>query len=225
MSLVTFAKSRPGLAVTAVFAAFAPLVFLITEAIAAIAWTAGTYSYATNYISDLGTTVCGSTYAGRLMCSPLHGVMNFGYVAMGVGVAVVATLLATRLPALRRIIVTALGWAVPVGMTLVATFHGGVESVANGTMWLHVLGAGVAIICGNTLAIIAGSHRERIGMPRWYAPTGVGLGVVGLLGLALLLGGATFLAEGVFERIAVYTIFAWLLATSVAFVRCFRAER
>jgi hypothetical membrane protein len=148
------------------------------------------------------------------MCSPLHGVMNFGYVAMGVGVAVTVGLLASRLHGFRRVASTALGCLVAVGMILVATFHGGVESVDNGTITLHVLGATIAITLGNTLAIIAGANAARLDFPRWYARAAIALGVIGLLGLVLLISGATFLDPAVFERVSVYAIFVWLLLTS-----------
>lgn len=198
----------------AIFAAFAPLVFLITEAAAAIAWTAGTYDYGHNFISDLGTTVCNSTFDDRLMCSPLHSVMNFGYVAMGVSVAVTVTLLASRLDHTRRVLATVLGCLVAGGMILVAAFPGGAESVHDGAIVLHVLGAVVAITLGNSLAIIMGANGELLRFPRWYAWAAIALGVIGLTGLAFLIAGATFLNPAVFERISVYAIFAWLLLTS-----------
>ena len=216
MSLTTFAASFRGRILTAVLAAFAPIVFLVSEAISAIGWTAGNYDYGHNFISDLGTTVCGSVFGGREMCSPLHGVMNFGFVAMGLGVAATVALLATRLSRGLRITVTVLGCAIAVGMILVAVFHGGVESEANGLIALHALGAAVAIALGNTLAIITGSKQRALGFERWYRSLGIALGVIGLIGLVLLVSGATFLDPAIFERISVYAIFAWLLATSVA---------
>ena len=223
MSLSSFAASRAGRRFTAVVAAFAPLVFLVAEAITAVAWTAGTYDYGHNFISDLGTTVCGSEFSGRDMCSPAHAVMNFGFVAMGLGVASTAALLATRLPRGRRITATALGCFIAIGMILVATFHGGVESVDNGTIALHVLGAGIAIAFGNSLAIITGANTARLGFARWYRPTAISLGIVGLSGLVLLVSGLEFLDPAVFERISVYAIFAWLLATSAAQLQANRA--
>jgi len=223
--MTAFASSRRGLLLTALVAAFAPLVFLVSEAIAAIAWTAGTYYYGHNFISDLGTTVCGSVHSGREMCSPLHAVMNFGFVAMGLGVAVFVALMASRLPRVRRVILTVLGFCVALGMSLVAGFPGGVESEADGTIVLHVLGAGLAIAAGNILAIAMGANGPRLGLAWWYRPLAITLGVTGLLGLLLLVGGATVLDPAVFERIAVYAIFAWHLSTSVAHGIALRRER
>ena len=219
-----FARSRRGRILAGVFAAFAPLVFLISEAIAAVAWTAGTYDYGHNFISDLGTTVCGSVFAGREMCSPLHGVMNFGFIAMGFGVFATVTLLGTRLGGWRRVALPVLGGFVAVSMTLVGVFHGGVESEANGLIALHALGAAVAILVGNTLAILSGSSARALGFPRWYGVTVITLGIVGLIGLAFLGAGATWLDPAIFERISVYAIFAWLLTTSVVQLPSARAR-
>ena len=224
MPINPFGRSRRAQFLTAIVAAFAPLVFLVCEAISALAWTAGTYNYGHNFISDLGTTVCGSTFGDRLMCSPLHGVMNFGFVAMGLGVAATVALLATRLLTARRVIATILGCSIAGGMILVAVFPGGVESVDNGTIALHVLGAAVAILFGNTLAIVMGAGRARLGFPRWYGRAVIALGVVGLVALAFLGAGATFLDPAVFERISVYSIFAWLLLTSAIQFSALRAR-
>ena len=200
----------------AILAAVGPLIFLIAEAVSAIAWTAGTYNYGHNFISDLGTTVCGSTFGGREMCSPLHAVMNVGFVAMGFAIAATVALLATRLHGVRRGVITALGRVVPVGMLLVAIFHGGVESVDNGTIALHVLGAFLAIAAGNTLAITMGAHSDRLGLPRWYRVATITLGVVGLVALVCIAVEPPPLDPAIYERISVYSIFSWLFLTTAA---------
>lgn len=205
---MTLSNSRRNLA--GALAAFGPVVFLVCEAIAAFAWTAGTYDYGVNFISDLGTTVCDSYFSGRVMCSPLHGVMNFGFAAMGVSVALAVSLMAVAFPRGRRITTTVLGCLLAVGMLLVAIFHGGIESVENGMLVFHVLGAVVAIICGNTLGIIVGVTSSRLGFPRWFKPVAVALGVIGIVSL----GGCLLFSSAVFERVAVYSIFAWLLTAS-----------
>jgi type IV secretory pathway VirB2 component (pilin) len=211
--VVTLSSRRRPL--SAAVAAFGPVVFLVCEAIAAFAWTAGTYGYGVNFISDLGTTVCGSYFSGRVMCSPLHGVMNFGLAAMGVAVALAVSLMAVAFPRRRRITTTVLGCLLAVGMLLVAVFHGGVESVQNGMLIFHVLGAVVAIICGNTLGIIVGATSSRLGFPRWFKPVAVALGVIGIVSL----GGCLLFGSAVFERMAVYSIFAWLLVASSLLIR------
>ena len=210
--------ARRGLLVTAVIAALGPIVFLVSEAISALAWRTPRYDYLYNFISDLGTTVCGSEYSGRVMCSPLHAVMNVGFVTMGILIALAVTLVAQRVAGLRRVALLVIGWSIPVGMTLVATFPGGVESVEDGTVFLHVLGAGIAIIAGNTAAIVMGSNARALGFARWYRLTTVILGTVGLVGLVLTVAETALLTPAIFERVAVYSIFAWLFVTTAQLV-------
>lgn len=217
--MATSKFDRPRLLAIGTFATFAPLVFLVTEAIAAFGWSAGSYQYAYNYISDLGTTVCGS-FDGRQMCSPLHAVMNFGYVAMSLALAITVILLAPALPRGRRIAARIFAVLVPVGMILVASFPGGVESVPDGTILLHVLGAVLAILSGNILAILIGSSgRKKLGWPTWYGPTSAALGLVGLIGLLLVVVAGSYEHSAVFERISVYAIFAWLFLTAAVAIR------
>jgi len=201
---------------TALLAVFGPLVFLVCEAISAQAWTAGVYDYGHNFISDLGTTVCGSTFGGREMCSPLHAVMNFGFVAMGLALATAAVLIGTRLAGRRRFALFILGPSIAVGMFLVAGFPGGVESEQNGTIALHALGAAIAIAAGNIVAIVVGSASIRLGFARWHRVLVTTLGIVGLIALVLTLADPGFLDAAIFERTAVYAIFAFWLATAAA---------
>ena len=205
----------PARRLAAAFAAFGPLLFLVCEAITAIAWTAGTYNYGVNFISDLGTTVCGSYFSGRIMCSPIHGVMNFGFAAMGISVAIATVLLAAALPRGRRVTVSVLGVLLAIGMILVALFPGGIESMPDGTIVLHVLGAAGAILFGNGIGVIIGANRRSLGFPAWFGPVAVALGIVGILSLV----GCLVYSSAVFERIAVYSIFAWLLTASALLVR------
>lgn len=207
--------SLPVRRIAAAFAAFGPLLFLTCEAISAVAWTAGTYDYGVNFISDLGTTVCGSYFSGRVMCSPSHGVMNFGFAAMGISVAIATISLAAALPRGRRETVSVMGVLLAIGMILVAVFPGGIESMPDGTIVFHVLGAAGAILFGNVIGVIAGVNRRRLGFPAWFGPVGIGLGIVGTLSLV----GCLVYSSAVFERMAVYSIFAWLLAASALLVR------
>jgi hypothetical membrane protein len=212
-----FSSTHPAL--HALLAAIGPVIFLVCEAISAIAWEAGTYDYGHNFISDLGTTICGSSSGGRELCSPLHGVMNFGFVAMGLAIGASALLLAARLTRRRRIAVIALGITIPVGMILVATIHGQDESVANGTMWLHGLGALLAIAAGNSLGLVVGPAGRSLGFPRWYRPTALVLGIVGLVALVFIAVEPPPFDPAVYERISVYTIFAWHFVTAFCLLR------
>lgn len=220
--MTTSKIGRPKLLAISAFANFAPLVFLVTEAIAALGWNAGAYDYSYNYISDLGTTVCGSFLDGREMCSPLHAVMNFGYVTMAVAVAITVALLASALPRGRRITARILAVLVPIGMIQVASFPGGAESVPDGTIRFHVLGAVLAILSGNLLAILFGSNRKQLSWPTWYGTTSVVLGFAGLIGLVLVIVAGSYEHSAIFERVSVYAIFAWLFITSMLAFRTAR---
>ncbi|TBN56222.1 DUF998 domain-containing protein [Glaciihabitans arcticus] len=211
--------TRRQLLLRAILAAFGPIVFLAAEAISALGWTAGTYNYGHNFISDLGTRVCTADFGGRAMCSPLWPVMTFGFVAMGAAVMTTMFLLARSLTKGRRITVSVLGISVLVGMLLVAIFPGGIESVASGAIALHALGAGIAIAAGNLLAIVLGSARTQLGMPRWYAYVIPIIGVIGLVGLVFTVTPQSIADPAIFERIAVYSIFAWQLITSALLFR------
>ena len=57
------------------------------------------YSYAHNYVSDLGVPVCGTIFDGRSVCSPLHALMNGDFVLQGV-LFFAAALAAARLVSL-----------------------------------------------------------------------------------------------------------------------------
>src|SRR5688572_24616391 len=61
----------------------AGLVYLTAEAVTARGWATPRYSYVDNYVSDLGAPIC-ATWSGRPVCSPLHSVMNTGFVLDGV---------------------------------------------------------------------------------------------------------------------------------------------
>lgn len=191
------------------------LVHLTTEAVTAAAFAG--YSYATNYISDLGIPEVGE-YQGRAIDSPLHLVMNVGFVVQG-ALFLAAACFALRVCAARLgQLLVALAIVYAIGISLVGIVHGSQASDDDGSAIFHVLGAGMAIISGNVVAIAVGFGvvRERPRSP--YALTSIALGVIGLFGLAMLQidAGTTtvdLLPDGVWERIAVYAVTAWQLMT------------
>lgn len=206
-------------------------VYLLAEAVTASAFPG--YSYASNYISDLGIPDVGS-YQGRAIDSPLHPVMNTAFVASGVLflAAAASAARAGALPSRRALLVLSVIYAV--GISLVGLVHGSQASADDGTGVLHVFGAALAIVGGNVLAIVVGAasrraaQRVRAGRLRRrggalasvYPALSVGLGVlglVGLLGLEIDSGSTSIdlLPEGIWERIAVYTVTAWQLLTGI----------
>jgi hypothetical membrane protein len=211
-------RMRPIQSKSAVLWILAAAIYLVAEAVSASAFPG--YSYATNYISDLGVPDVGQ-FQGRTIDSPLHLVMNAAFVLHGVLFAGAAAFAVRaggwRRGARRWFLGAALVHAV--GIILVGLFPGSQTNADNGLISLHVLGAAMAIIAGNVAAIVAGRTALRES-PRWLGSASVALGVIGLLGLVMLLvdsnsAAFTLLADGVWERIAVYTILAWELLVGV----------
>lgn len=183
--------------------------YLAAEAIAAAAW-APPYSYARNYISDLGVTGC----TGSGPCSPLGFVMNTGFVVSGVLAILAAALLAplVRHPAWRPVL---LGLAVAhgLGSAVVGMVHSAPGSTA-GTPRLHVVGAYGAIVGGNLALVVAGLAASSAWAAPWFRLTSVALGLAGLgCGLALVLTRGW--PPGLLERGAVDTITVWEVATGL----------
>lgn len=214
---------------SAVLWVIAGVVYLAAEAISAFAFPG--YSYATNYISDLGVQDVG-TFQGRAIDSPLHVVMNTAFILHGVLFAAAALFTVRRTawrPRTRRWFV-ALALVHGIGIILVGVFSGSQTNVDNGLAAFHVVGAGMAIIAGNLAVIVAGFAllRER---PRWLGTASVALGIVGLIGLVGLLVDSNstvidLLPDGVWERAAVYSIIAWeLLAGTTALATRGRGAR
>ena len=181
--------------------------YLVCEAIAA-AQLPG-YSYANDYISDLGVSA----------------VMNVGaFIVHGSLFLLGAVVLArTYLPW------DWLGWgfvlaatANAIGNVLVGVFRSG-----NGG---HVVGAGLAIVGGNVAVILAGIGSRRLGATRTYRAVSIAIGVFGIACLlALLIDGANgsrAIPVGIVERGAVYSIMTWEVLTAAALLamrgRCSR---
>jgi hypothetical membrane protein len=191
----------------------AAVVYVGTEAIAASAFPG--YSYSTNYISDLGVPDV-AEFQGRAIDSPLHAVMNAGFVLQGV-LYLAAAVIATRaLRAGPRRAFLALAVVHAVGITVVGLIHGSASSAASGIGWMHVVGAGMAIIAGNGASIVAGVGSGRVGAARAFRVASVALGVVGLVSLVVLESLVGSDVDGIWERGSVYTVTAWELMAGVA---------
>lgn len=191
-------------------------VYLLAEAAAASAFPG--YSYALNYISDLGVPDV-EVLAGRRIDSPLWPVMSLAFITQGVLFALGAVLAVrgSRQPLGRSFVVLALVHAF--GMVLIAAVHGGQANIAAGRGWVHLLGAGLALLGGQAAAVVAGAgllRRARTSGDIRLGVLSIVLGVVGFLGIVMLeidvraLPG-TILADGVWERIGFYAIVAWEL--------------
>lgn len=190
----------------------AGLIWFVGEALSASAFR--DYSYATNYISDLGIPDVGS-FQGRAVDSPLHAVMNLTFVSQGVLLALGGLVLTRLMSGRSRRVLPVLAVAHGIGMILVGTIHGSQESVDSGIAAFHVIGAAMAIIAGNTLALTVGATP---GQPLWYRVISAILGLLGLISLAMLVIDSSSTAvnvfpDGVWERAAVYAVIVWELVT------------
>ncbi|WP_227488001.1 DUF998 domain-containing protein [Brachybacterium subflavum] len=177
------------------------------EAIAASAWRDPAYSYAFNYISDLGVPDI-AEFQGRMVDSPLHAVMNAGFILHGLVFLITALLIQ---PAIvrngPRWAYLALALAHAVGISLVGLFHGSQAAVDDGTAVLHGLGALLAIGAGNAAAIVAGTHLLHR-RSRGLGGALIALGALGILAFVYLLATTGTDVDGIPERIAVYTVMA-----------------
>lgn len=192
----------------------AALGYLMLEAIAAAGFRPH-YSYAHDFISDLGVT---ST-------SPLAYLMNAAFCLQGILFLVGAVLIVGALGAQRAGLFLGFAAANAVGNLVVAAVHSGSVAHANGTIWVHEIGALLAIVGGNA-AIMAGSAVVGgAGGPRWYRGVSIGLATLGLLSFLLLVlrlkvAALNFVAPAVWERGSVYSIIAGQIFTAAyLFVR------
>ncbi|GAB3302581.1 DUF998 domain-containing protein [Epidermidibacterium keratini] len=189
--------------------------YLIAEAVTAVSWSPVGYSYARNYISDLGVPEC--LTLDRTVCSPLWFVMDASFVVQGIITFVALVLLARLVPRGWRIPVVGLGVIYCVGIVIVGLFPGSTAEVIGGSAFratMHSLGALLAILGGNVWALVAGVAL----LPRWrgWALCSILLGVFGIA--AGIISTRTDLGLGVggIERLAVYPIIGWLILTGAA---------
>src|SRR5277367_1521194 len=172
----------------------AGLAYLTLEAVAAAAFRPH-YSYARDFISDLGIPSDDS---------PRAWLMNTAFCVQG-SLFFIGAILAVRAVEARNAgLFVTFAAANAVGNLLIAAFHSGPASHANGTAWVHAVGAVLAIVGGNA-AILAGS---RVVSGR-HRRVSVGLGMFGLLsfvGFVIELKASGVLPLGAWERCSVYSI-------------------
>lgn len=195
----------------------AGLAYLILEAVTATGFREH-YSYAHNFISDLGVTSRGMSQ-GRMIDSPLAYLMNTAFYLQGTLFLVGAILIVRAFEVRRAALFLTLAATNTVGNFLVAAVHSGPSAQAHGTSWVHDTGALLAIIGGNA-AILAGSTIVPLAGVRWYRGISAGLAMLGLLGLILLIlelkvAAINILPPAVWERCSVYSIIGWQVFTAV----------
>ncbi|KUI23049.1 hypothetical protein AU195_17380 [Mycobacterium sp. IS-1496] len=167
--------------------------YLTAEAVTASAYRPS-YSYAHDYISDLGVP-------GQ----PLAALMNAGFAVQGVLFLLGAVLAGGS----RHRTLTACAAANAVGNILVGTVPAGGGA-------LHLVGATLAIVGGNAAALAGASLFTGLA----YRLTSCVLGGVGLLSLTVLAvhawTGVEVLPAPVWERASVYPILTWQVCAALA---------
>jgi uncharacterized protein DUF998 len=190
--------------------------FFVAQAIAQSAWPG--CSTVDQDISALGVTACGpyvDPITGRTVnvCSPLHVVMNAGFVLLGVLTAAGVLLTSGAWPRNRRGRV-GLGLLVVggSGTILSGVFPGNVNQT-----W-HGVGALLFWVCGSIGIIV-------LGLALWNARRELAIFslVCGAVALAafVLYGNQTYLGlgRGILQRIAGYAPTIWLIALGVLLLR------
>jgi hypothetical membrane protein len=163
--------------------------FFVAEQIARLGWP-GHYSFAQNYISDLGS--------GR---SPLYWVMNASFVLQGFLIFFGALLVQRLYPA---------DWVHRLGLALIAAAGMGVLVVGvfpeDVRVRIHTLGAVENFLGGNLGMILLGLASVR---KNWLALAAGSIGMLATLSIIFHGGGAL----GTVERLAAYPLPLWLTWT------------
>ncbi|MFI6791761.1 DUF998 domain-containing protein [Nonomuraea sp. NPDC050383] len=194
--------------------------FFVAQLVAEYGWRTP-YSWAANNISDLGNVHCQIWDASRprYVCSPLHAVMNAGFVVHGV-LLLAGTLLAGacwgrgRIAASARVllVINAGGWV------LVGLVPADVDEN------LHVLGALLIMGLGNLGLICTG-----------FSPLGSLFGrlrpITLSIAAAAVLGAWLFFSQhdpgigmGTLERVAAFAMDAWVVVMALAILRAHRSD-
>lgn len=186
----------------------AAVAYLALEAVAAASFHPH-YSYARNYISDLGLP--GSALVrGRAVDSPRAGLMHAAFSVQGTLFFFGALLMVANQRGGRRgdAFLGAVG-ANAIGNAVIASVHSGAVHVGGAV--LAIAGGNVAIALGSTvIEIPTGS--------RFYGCASKGLAALGLscfvvLAVRSTTGHPDLLPDGVWERGSVYSITVWQLVT------------
>ena len=194
-------------------------VYLIAEGVTASAFSPP-YSYARNYISDLGVAACGAIFDGRPICSPLHTVMDTGLILAATCFLAAAIVCARTLAGRWRCIFVALVATHAVGNSLVAIFPE-TAVAAIGTPHFHLIGAVLAIIGGNVAILSAAPLAGALSLPALNRRACIVMPVFGFAAFCALFvarshAGTNILSDGTWERMSVYTITGWQILTGVS---------
>lgn len=194
----------------------ASIQYFLAQLLVAVRWSRP-YSISRNTISDLGNTACGA-YGGRLVCSPLHGVMNASFITLGITMMAGSVLILRAFGQRRG---AAAGLAAMtlsgLGVIMVGAFP------ENSVPAWHGAGAGVTFVLGNVGIIIAGRSLSLPAPLRLYSYLS---GSLALIALGCFVSGQYLgLGEGGMERVVAYPQTAWLIVIGLYLLAAGRAAR
>ena len=187
----------------------ASIQFFLVQAVVQSAWTTP-YSLLTNYISDLGNTVCAPYPLGsaNYVCSPWHAAMNASFILVGLTTMGGAVLLRRALEASRA-------WWCGIGLVVIA--GAGFVLVGlfpeNVSLPPHKAGATMQFVWGNIGLVILGCALLRARRAPRLAVSTIALGATGVLATGLFgTGHVLGLGTGGMERLAAYPLPAGCIA-------------
>lgn len=180
--------------------------YYIVQIVAVMAWTV-VYSIRFNTISDLANTACG-VYAGRYVCSPLHGLMNASFISLGITMVLGSILIYREF---KETVGSALGFGfmaiAGIGTLLVGLFP------ENTVVVLHVVGAALPFFIGNVGLVVLGRVLDIPKTLRYYT---VSSGTISLIALVFFAMHIYFgLGIGGMERIVAYPQTMWLIVFGI----------
>ncbi len=207
----------------------AGIVYIATEAVAAFAFSPP-YSYARNYISDLGVPVCGTIYDGRALCSPLHALVNVSFALQGLLFLGAALAMAQALSTSSRYAFVALAALNCAGNILIGLYPEAVPGQTGSGFGLHLVGAFLAIVFGNATALMSAWTFAELRLSRLHRVGSLTLPLLAAVAFAALLvsrrtGTAFLFPDGVWERISVYAITAWELLSGSCVIARLRSRQ
>jgi hypothetical membrane protein len=196
----------------------ASLQYYVVQLVVAAAWSNHKgYNWANNTISDLANTHCGP-YGERLVCSPLHPLMNASFILLGLTM-IGGSLLLVRAGGANRIAQAGFGSMILAGMgtIIVGLFP------ENSVSTLHVLGAALPFIFGNIGMIVLGYSLKKL--PRMVRLYSVLSGGVGSVALGLFVTHQYVgLGLGGLERVVSYPQSIWMIVVGCYVLITHRSE-
>jgi hypothetical membrane protein len=202
----------------AVFWVVAAIGYLVLEAAAAAGFEPG-YSYAHNYISDLGVSYS-RPVDGRIVSSPRAYLIHAAFYLQGILFLLGAALIARSPDSRRSRLFLGTVAANAVGNIVIGTVHSGS---------LHIAGAVLAIVGGNAAILTGATASQVLAGLRWYRRVSTAVALLGLSAMTMLVfnsvtGQKHLLPDGVWERTSVYSITGWQLLTATCLLTNRRRE-